>query len=84
MNSIPPSYKSSALKCSGSAILLRFVEHFKVRKHGTKTGEVKITLTDNTYYIDGDGYLLDKEQNYLMDNKGRQVKLEERHIKILK
>lgn len=37
---------------------------------------MKITITDNTYYIDGEGYLLDKEQNYLLDNRGKQVKLE--------
>ena len=37
-NAILPTYESSAIKCSGSAILLRFVENFKVRKHGTKTG----------------------------------------------
>lgn len=64
--------------------MLRFVENFRVRKHGTKTGEVKITITDNTYYIDSEGYLLDKEQNYLLDGRGKQVRLEERHIKMLK
>ena len=49
------NYRSSGIKCSGSAILLRFVECFKVRRNaisGGKTGEIKITLTDNTYYID--------------------------------
>ena len=55
-----------------------------MRKHGTKTGEVKITITDNTYYIDAEGFLLDKEQNYWMDGRGKQVRLEERHLKLLR
>ena len=33
-----PSFKSSGIKCSSSAILLRFVESFKVRKNGSKKG----------------------------------------------
>lgn len=70
------NFKSSALKCSGSAILLRFVESFRVRKNNNaKNGEAKIYLTDNTYYIDQDGYLLDKDQFYLVDDYGYQVKL---------
>ena len=35
---MPPVVKSSAIKCSGSAILLRFVEQFKVRKNSVKKG----------------------------------------------
>lgn len=69
------SYKSSGIRCSGSAILLRFVESFRVRKNGGKSGETKIVITDNTYYIDNEGYLLDKDQHYLVDSRGKQVKL---------
>ena len=79
-----PSFKSSGIKCSGSAILLRFVESFKVRKNGIKKGEAKIVITDNTYYIDSDGYLLDKDQQYLVDGYGNQIRLEEKHLKLLK
>ncbi len=75
MSFIPQVYKPSALKCSGSAILLRFVESFRVRKNGFKSGESKIIITDNTYYIDNEGYLLDKDQHYLVDSKGKQVRL---------
>lgn len=35
---IQPNFKQSALKCSTTAILLRFVECFKVRKHSAKNG----------------------------------------------
>lgn len=74
-NYLQPNYKVSAIKCSHTAILLRFVECFKVRKHSSKTGEAKITLTDNTYYIDNEGYLLDKEQFYLVDSRGNRIRL---------
>ena len=84
MYNIAPAYKSSALRCSGSAILLRFVESFRVRKNGGKSGETKIVITDNTYYIDSEGYLLDKDQHYLVDSKGKQVKLEDKHVKMLR
>ena len=47
-------------------------------------GEIKIILTDNTYYIDSEGYLLDKEQHYLVDSRGNQVRLEEKHVKLLR
>ena len=33
-----------------------------------KMGESKIILTDSTYYIDNEGYLLDKDQHYLVDS----------------
>lgn len=57
-----------------------------MRKHNSsnKPSEIKITLTDNTYYIDSEGYLLDREQMYLLDNQDRRVKLEDRHIRLLK
>ena len=38
LNILSPTYRSSAIKCSGSAILLRFVESFRVRKNGIKKG----------------------------------------------
>lgn len=52
-----PQYKSTGIKCTGTAILLRFIECFKVRKNipsqsSFKLGEIKITISDNTYYID--------------------------------
>lgn len=81
---LSPTFKSSAIKCSGTAILLRFVESFKVRKNCTKKGEAKIVLTDNTYYIDSEGYVLDKDQHYLIDSLGKQLKLEEKHLKLLR
>ena len=46
-----------------------------MRKNGGKSGETKIVITDNTYYIDNEGYLLDKDQHYLVDSRGKQVKL---------
>jgi hypothetical protein len=45
---------------------------------------MKITLMDNTYYIDNEGYLLDKDQCYLVDYRGVHVRLEDRHVKMLK
>ena len=75
INFQPPSFKSSGIKCSGSAILLRFVESFRVRKNAGKKCETKIVLTDNTYYIDNEGFLLDKDQQYLIDGCGNQIKL---------
>ena len=45
------------------------------KNNNSKNNETKIILTDNTYYIDQDGYLLDKEQNYLINGQGYQVKL---------
>lgn len=47
-------------------------------------GEVKITVSDTTYYIDCEGFLLDKDQHYLVDSRGLQVRLEDRHIRMLK
>lgn len=67
---LPSTVKSSGIRCSGSAILLRFIESFKVRTNNTKKNELKLTLTDNTYYIDSQGYLLDKDQFYLTNNSG--------------
>lgn len=84
MNILSPVYRSSAIKCSGSAILLRFVESFRVRKNGMKKGEIKIVMTDSTYYIDNEGFLLDKDQHYLIDSHGNHIRLEERHISLLK
>ena len=81
---MPPSFRPSLLKCSGSAILLRFVESFRVRKNGQKNGECKLIITDNTYYIDCEGYLLDKDQHYLLDSWGKQVRLEEKHVQLLR
>lgn len=49
-----------------------------------RKGEIKIVMTDNTYYIDHEGYLLDKYQNYLVNSHGNQIRLEEKHIKLLK
>jgi hypothetical protein len=89
INSLP-KYSSSGIKCTGTAILLRFVECFKVKKnYGNgieigKGGEMMITLMDNTYYIDNEGYLLDKDQCYLVDYRGVHVRLEEKHVKMLK
>lgn len=67
------------------------MECFKVRKnHSTNltptkaNGEIKITIMDNTYYIDSEGYLLDKDQFYLVDSRGMQVRLEEKHIRLLR
>lgn len=77
---IAPQYKSTGIKCTGTAILLRFIECFKVRKNipghnSSRLGEIKVTISDNTYYIDNEGYLLDKDQFYLVDNRGVQVRL---------
>lgn len=83
-NYFQPNFKVSAIKCSNTAILLRFVESFRVRKHSAKNGEMKITVTDNTYYIDSEGYVLDKEQYYLVDSRGNRIKLEEKHTNLLR
>jgi hypothetical protein len=57
-----------------------------VKKQSPKSTdkELTITVTDNTYHIDREGYLLDKEQFYLTDSRGNKIKLEDRHIKLLK
>ena len=49
-----------------------------------KKGEIKIVMTDSTYYIDNEGFLLDKDQHYLIDSHGNHIRLEERHISLLK
>ena len=38
LNILNPIFKSSNIKCSNSAILLRFIESFKVRNHNVKKG----------------------------------------------
>lgn len=36
------------------------------------------------YYLDRDGYLLDKNSYYLMDPTNNQVQLDAKHISLLK
>jgi hypothetical protein len=36
------------------------------------------------YYLDRDGYLLDKNGYYLLDASGEQIQLEQKHMNILK
>lgn len=36
------------------------------------------------YYLDKDGYLLDKNSCYLMDSGNNQVQLDAKHINLLK
>ncbi len=36
------------------------------------------------YYLDRDGYLLDKNGYYLLDANGEQIQLEQKHLNILK
>lgn len=35
------------------------------------------------YFIDRNGYLLDQERRYLTDLRGNQIKLDEKHLKLL-
>jgi hypothetical protein len=55
-----------------------------------KPGE-EITISESTvvhypalYYLDRDGYLLDKNSYYLMDSSNSQVQLDPKHINLLK
>lgn len=41
-------------------------------------------LYPDTYYIDNDGFLLDCHSRYIVDQKGKKIKLEEKHIAILR
>jgi len=36
------------------------------------------------YYLDSDGYLLDKNRYYLLNKRNEQIKLSEREIDLLK
>ena len=36
------------------------------------------------YYIDNEGYLLDANSRYIVDQKGKKVRLEEKHIQMLR
>ena len=38
----------------------------------------------DTYYIDNEGYLLDCHSRYIVDQKGKKVRLEDKHITMLK
>ena len=40
-------------------------------------------INSATYYIDKSGYLLDQDNHYLIDRRGYQIKLEEKHFKLL-
>lgn len=35
------------------------------------------------YYIDKNGFLMDHENRYLVDRKGSQVRLDEKHMRLL-
>ena len=48
-----------------------------------KPGE-EITISETLYYLDRDGYLLDKNSYYLMDSSNSQVQLDPKHINLLK
>lgn len=41
-----------------------------------------VTYSGN-YYVDKNGFLLDSESRYLVDRKGSQVRLDEKHLKLL-
>lgn len=36
------------------------------------------------YYLDRDGYLLDKSYNYLVDQNNSQIQLDNKHINLLR
>ncbi len=36
------------------------------------------------YYLDRDGYLLDKNSNYLVDHNNSQIQLDHKHLSILR
>lgn len=36
------------------------------------------------YYLDKEGYLLDKNGYYLQDASGEQIRLEQKHLNVLK
>jgi flagellar basal body rod protein FlgG len=40
-------------------------------------------LHSGQYHIDRFGYLLDHDNRYIVDTKGNQIKLEEKHLKLL-
>lgn len=43
-----------------------------------------IFLDLDTYHIDSEGYLLDSSCRYIVDHKGKKIKLENKHLEILK
>ena len=71
------SIKKSMIRFPKSALLIRYMEQFKV-------GQKKIIITNSCYCIDPEGYLLDEDQYYLLNSSGKQIKLDENHLKLLK
>lgn len=63
---------------SSSCILLKYQELFKSKsRNDTDMIISERRKSDNieTYYIDNEGYLLDCNSRYLVDQKGQKVKL---------
>ena len=50
----------------------------------TRESHYEVTITDHTYYIDPEGYLLDSQQQYLVDSRGNQIQLEKAHLQKLR
>lgn len=42
-----------------------------------------LSLKVELYYVDKNGYLIDKDSHYLVDSKNKQIRLEEKHLSLL-
>lgn len=76
--------------------MLEYREVFIVKPH--KSGirihprdETEIILNSSTYlnkkvtyHVDKEGYLLDSQNRYIIDWKGAQIRLDEKHLSLLK
>ena len=68
--------KSSALKSN------KEMSKAEYRECLTAYGS-EIIISENTYYIDREGYLLDREFYYLVDPQEERIRLDEKQIRIL-
>ena len=78
-------FKVSAVKSSLSPVMLEYRESFYIKRGevGKRSGEEEIVIGTCCYYLDRNGYLLDSESKYLTDQRGHQIRLDDKHLKLL-
>lgn len=66
--------------------LIRVREQAQPTCEGTTNRELKYQFTNllETYYIDKEGYLLDKDNFYLLNERNEQIRLSQREIDMLR
>lgn len=73
---------------SNSCIMLKYQELFKARNKNET--DMVINECKNifnyivNYYVDDDGFLLDCHSRYIVDQQGRKIRLEEKHLTMLR